>query len=187
MSAWPAPRRRFTVDEYHRMAKAGILHEDDRIELLDGEIIEMAPIGDRHAMCVNDLSAWAFAGVAGRAIVSVQNPVRLSSGSEPQPDLALLRPRPDRYGKGLPGPGDVFLLIEVADTTLRYDRQRKLPRYAQAGIPELWIVDLPAERILVHRSPHQGRYQRTAVVRRGGTLAPEAFPDLVLRVEDLFT
>lgn len=176
-------RRRFTADEYHRMAEAGILHEDDRIELIDGEIMEMAAIGGRHAACVNDLTELFVTRLAGRAIVSVQNPVRLSSHAEPEPDLLLLRPRPDRYREALPDPGDVLLLIEVSDTTLPYDRQIKLPRYAAAGIPEVWIVDLAAGRVLVHRQPTDDLYREARVIDQGA-LSPVAFPDIALRLEE---
>jgi Uma2 family endonuclease len=178
------PRRHFTVDEYYCMAKAGVLREDERVELLDGEIIEMSPIGGRHAGCVDDLGEWFILRLAGRARVRIQNPVRLSSGSEPEPDIALVRPRSDGYRRGHPGPGDVLLIIEVADTTLDYDRDTKLPFYAAAGIPEVWIWDLPGERVLVHREPVDGQYRRTSVIERGGVLSPEAFPDLELLVDD---
>ncbi|HET8644748.1 MAG TPA: Uma2 family endonuclease, partial [Vicinamibacteria bacterium] len=113
-------RRRFTVDEYHRMAKAGILHEDDRVELIEGEIIQMAAIGSRHAARVNYVAEQFVTALTGRAIVSIQNPVRLGRRTEPEPDLALLRPRPDRYDARLPGPEDVLLIVEVSDTTLTY-------------------------------------------------------------------
>jgi Uma2 family endonuclease len=178
------PRRHFTVDEYYCMAKAGVLREDERVELLDGEIIEMSPIGGRHAGCVDDLGEWFILRLAGRAKVRIQNPVRLSSGSEPEPDIALVRPRSDGYRRGHPGPEDVFLIIEVADTTLDYDRDTKLAFYAAAGIPEVWIWDLQGERVLVHRDPHDGQYRRTSVIERGGVLSPEAFPDLELLVDD---
>lgn len=186
MGVLPA-RRRFTADEYHRMAEAGILHEDDRLELMDGDIIEMAAAGSRHVACVNDLTRWSVTHVGNRAIVSVQNPVRLSSGREPEPDVVLLRPRPDRYRGSLPTAADVLLLIEVADTTLAYDRDFKLARYAEARIPEVWIFDLDAEseRVLVYRSPRDGAYQYAATVERGGTLSPEAFPDLTLQVDEI--
>jgi Uma2 family endonuclease len=177
------PRRHFTVDEYYCMAKAGVLREDERVELLDGEIIEMSPIGGRHAGCVDDLGEWFIVRLVGRARVRVQNPVRLSSGSEPEPDIALVRPRPDRYRRGHPGPGDVLLIIEVADTTLDYDRDTKLPFYAAAGIPEVWIWDLNGERVLVYREPHEGQYRRASVIKRG-VLSPMAFPDPELLVDD---
>ena len=178
-------RRRFSVDEYYRMAAAGILHEDDRVELLDGEIIDMAAIGSRHAMCVDFLAEWFIVRLAGRALVRVQNPVRLGPHSEPEPDLTLVRRRTDRYATAHPGPGDVLLLIEVSDTSLAYDRDVKVPRYAAAGIAEVWIVDLEAERVLVYRRPRADSYEHVATVRRSGTLSLAAFPDLALPVAEL--
>lgn len=177
--------RRFTVDEYHRMGEAGILHEDERVELLEGEIMQMAPIGSRHADCVDYFAEWLITRLAGRAVVRIQNPVRLSAGSEPEPDLALVRPRPGRYAAAHPAPEDVFLIVEVADTTLRYDREVKLPLYAGAGIPEVWIVDLEGQRVLVYRKPNTSGYEDAATVERGGTLSPLAFPELALRVDHL--
>lgn len=167
------------------MAQAGILQEDDHIELLDGEIIEMSPIGDRHVGCVLRSSTMFSARLAGQAIVSVQNPVRLSSGSEPEPDIALLRPRPDFYSTGIPGPEDVLLLIEVAETSLAYDRDVKLLFYAEASIPEVWIADLNAGRILVYREPRSTGYAQLTVVQRDGTLTPLAFPDLTVAAADI--
>ena len=130
-------RRLFTADEFHAMAEAGILHEDDRIELIEGELIEMAAIGTRRFTCVNTLTRFLVRSVGDEGIVSPRNPVRLSQDSEPQPDLAILRARD--YRNSLPGPEDVLLLIEVSDTTLRYDRQTKLPLYARSGVRESWI------------------------------------------------
>ena len=135
-------RRRFTVHDYHRMGESGILSEDDRTELIDGEIVQMTPIGGRHAACVNELTRILVGAVGRDAVVSVQNPIRLDDFHEPQPDLAVLRRREDYRSGRLPGSDDVVLLIEVADTTLRYDRGVKLPLYARAGIPEVWLVDL---------------------------------------------
>lgn len=178
-------RRRFTVDEYYRMAEVGILGPDERVELLDGEIIEMAAIGTRHATCVRLLDGRLQSGLAGRAIVSCQMPVRLSTGAEPEPDLALLRPRADQYAGGHPGPGDVLLIVEVADTSLGFDRERKLPTYAAAEILETWLVDLTSDRVLAHRDPAGGRYQTVLMAGRGDTLAPIAFPDLVLSAADV--
>lgn len=179
------PRRRFTVDEYYCMLKAGILHNEDRVELLDGEIIEMSPIGDRHFGCVLQSSTLFNTRLAGRALVSVQSPVRLSSGSEPEPDISLLRPRADFYRTGKPGPDDVLLIVEVSDTSLPFDRDTKLLFYAAAGIPEVWIADLNRMCVLVYREPRDGVYQRVSVVERDGTLSPAAFPDLILRVSEL--
>ena len=167
-------KRRFTVDEYYRMAEAGILRPDERVELVEGEIIRMAPIGGWHAKCVNFLAKWAILILGERALVSIQNPVRLSLGSEPEPDIAIVRPDTNRPADAHPGPHDVLLIIEVADTSLRYDRQIKMPLYAAASIPEAWIVDIDQRQILVHRSPRDGIYQQTFTVGRDGTAAPQA-------------
>ena len=184
MSEAVVRRRRFTVDEYHRMAEAGILHEDEPVELIEGELIQMAAVGSRHMACVNDVTRLLIIGLGDRAIVSIQNPVRLSSGSEPEPDVAILRPRPDRYRTALPRPEDVLLVIEVSDTTLRYDRDVKLPLYAAAGIPEAWIVDLEGCRILVYRAPAGAAYDDTTTIEQG-TVSPAAFPEIVISVEEL--
>lgn len=178
-------RHRFTVEEFHQMAQAGILSEDDRVELLEGEIVEMTPIGSRHAACVNRLNRLFSEGIGGRAIVSVQNPVRLSEHSEPQPDLTLLKPRPDFYAAAHPGPKDVLLVVEVAETSSDYDRQVKITLYAQAGVPEAWLVDLGGNTIAVYRKPSSGGYGEVRQVRGGQRIALEAFPDLGLSVADI--
>ena len=147
-------RRRFTVAEYDRMAASGILTEDDCVELLDGEIDVMTPIGGRHAACVNRLNRLLGRQVGEAALVSVQHPVRLSTLSEPGPDIALLRPRADDYAQDHPSASDVLLLIEVADTSLDTDRAVKLPLYAQALAPEVWLVDLVADQIHRYTEPH---------------------------------
>jgi Uma2 family endonuclease len=179
-------RRLFTVDEYERMGQRGILHEDDRVELIEGEIVCMAPIGSRHFRAVNDLNRWLVVGLdEGLGIVSPQNSVRLER-SEPQPDLAVYRPRADGYFNRLPGPADALLIVEVADTTFRYDQRTKLPIYARAGVPEYWIVDVDRRRIHVYRRPEGDGYLDHNVVRPGEPLAPAAFPDLVLDTAHLF-
>lgn len=180
-------RRRFTVDEYHRMSELGILPPDERTELLDGEIFRMAAIGSRHAVCVSWTGEWFLVRLLGRAVVRIQNPVRLNSGAEPEPDIAVVRLPQRRFVRAHPTPPDVFLLIEVSDTSLPFDRRRKLPRYAETGIPEVWIIDLAAERVYVYREPAGHHYQRTETVAPGGTLKPIAFPDLSLSVEELFS
>ena len=174
-------RRRFTVHEYHRMAQAGILHEDDRVELIEGELIEMAAIGTRHFTCVNGLTRFLVQNVGDEAIVSVQNPVRLDEYGEPQPDLAAIRPRD--YRESLPTPEDVLLLIEVSDTTLAYDRGVKLPMYARKGIREAWIVALEAGAVERHTEPPPGGYRLTARAGRGEALTSTALPEIVLTVD----
>ncbi len=178
-------RRLFTVDEYYKMAQAGILHEDDRLELIEGEIVEMAAIGSRHAGCVNRIAQVFYARLGGRAIVSVQNPIRLSERSEPQPDLTLLRPRPDFYSTAHPGPEDMLLLIEVADTTEDYDRDVKIPLYARYGIPEVWLVYLALDSIEVYRGPAPEGYREVQAVRRGERISVQAFPDVVLAASEV--
>ena len=153
------PRRhRLTVSDYYRMAEVGILAPDARVELIDGDIIDMVPPGSLHAATVDDLTAFLGRSVGGKAVVRVQNPVRLSELSEPQPDLALLRRRDDRYRQSHPGPADVLLVVEIADTSLRFDRDTKVSLYAVHGIPEMWLVDLRGRRLIRHRAPQQGSY-----------------------------
>jgi Uma2 family endonuclease len=174
-------RRRFTVHDYHRMGEAGILHEDDRVELIEGEIVEMAAIGTRHFTCVNGLTRLLVRGVGDAAIVSVQNPVRLDEHTEPQPDLTVLRVRD--YRESLPKPEDVLLLIEVSDTTLSYDRGVKLPLYARAGIREVWIVDLVGEVIERRTDPSADGYRGFEKVRRGGKIESAALSELSFSVD----
>jgi Uma2 family endonuclease len=178
-------RWRLTVDDYHRMAKAGILHEDDRVELIEGELIEMAAVGSQHFACVNRANRLLSRQAEGRFIVSIQNPVRLTRYSEPEPDVVLLRPRDDDYESALPGPGDILLVIEVADTTLGYDRRVKLPLYAAAGIADVWLVNLPRHSVEVHREPEGNRYHQVAVYRKGEPVSPLLLPDVVVPVDAL--
>jgi Uma2 family endonuclease len=178
-------KRRFTVDEYYAMARAGILGEDDRVELIDGEIVEMAPIGSEHAGSVDRLTDLFGRRFRTRAIVRVQNPIRLNQYDEPQPDLALLRRRRDFYRLSHPTPDDVLLVVEVADTTLAADRSIKMPLYARAGILEVWLIDLRHRLVLVHREPTADCYRLVTTARGGERLAPLAFPDRELAVSDL--
>ncbi len=184
MAVQPTPYR-FSVVEYHQMADGGVFGEDDRVELLEGEVVEMAPIGSRHAGCVNRLTMFYAGRLAGRVIVAVQNPVRLSEHSEPQPDLALLRPRPDAYACGHPGPEDVLLVVEVADATAIWDRRHKLPLYAAAGLAEVWLIDLTAAVVEVCRQPEGGAYRELRVAAPGEHVAPQAFPEASLPVRNL--
>jgi Uma2 family endonuclease len=177
-------RWRFTVHDYHRMGDAGILHEDDRVELIEGELVQMTAIGTKHFSCVNRLNRMLVMNVGDEAIVSVQNPVRLNDYNEPQPDLTVIRPRD--YREALPMPEDVLLLIEVSDTTLAYDRGVKLPLYARAGIGEVWIVNLPVETIERYTGPSADGYRHTDKKGHGQTLESTALPGLLPSVDELF-
>ncbi|HET6566473.1 MAG TPA: Uma2 family endonuclease [Rhodothermales bacterium] len=173
-------QRLFTVQEYHLMGEAGILHEDDRIELIAGKLITLPPIGAPHLLCVNRMTklfvlALDRAGVQG-VEVSPQNPVRLGQNDEPQPDLVLLREL--ESPASFPSPEDIVLLVEVADMTLRYDRRVKVPMYAAAGVPEVWIVDIGGDRIEVYRDPEGKRYKGRSVYSRGETIGVVALPAL---------
>lgn len=179
------PKRKLTVAEYERMGEAGVFHEDDRVELLDGELYEMPPIGDDHMGTVNWLTNVLIRRLSGRVVVSTQNPIRLSDYSEPQPDVAILRPRADFYRSGKPRPDEVLLLIEVARSSVDFDRLSKLPRYAAAGIVEVWIVNLADDHVEVYRHPTEGSYATRTVHVRGDTLVPLALPDLALGVDEV--
>lgn len=177
--------RRFSVEEYHRMVRAGILKEDDRVELIEGAIIEMTPIGPRHAFYVDRLTQRLVEALGNRAVVRVQGPISLGPHSEPQPDLAVLRPPLTRYRDAHPGPTDVLLVVEVAESSVDDDKRRKLPLYARAGVRETWLVNLPAQTIEVYRAPTLEGYRDVRTLGRGQRLAPEAFPDYTLTVDDI--
>ena len=183
---WQPTRRPFTADEYQRMIETGILDEDERVELLDGEIFVMAPPGPEHQASVG-IGTTLFAPLAVRraAIVWVQNSVRLGEHSRPEPDLALLKWRDDHYRHRLPEPQDVLLIIETSDSTLSHDQGPKLARYAESAIPEVWIENIPDRQIEAHRNPVNGEYAETRIYRPGETLSPQAFPDLELSVSQL--
>lgn len=171
------------VDEYHRLAETGILPPESRVELIEGEVIAMSPIGAGHAGKVNRLHHLLLQLAGDRVVVSSQNPIRLSDRSEPQPDLAVLLPRADYYEGGLPTPSDVLLLIEVADSSLRFDREVKLPLYARHGIPAVWIVDLAGGAVEVYGEPGPGGYGRASRAVRGEAVEP--LPGLRLPVGDI--
>ncbi len=180
-------RHKLTLHEYHQMGEAGIFGEDNRIELIDGDLIDMAPIGQGHAAVVVALTEALFIACAGRAIVSVQNPVQLDPSSEPQPDVAILRRRADFYATGdRPGPADVLLLIEVADSSLRFDRTVKLPLYARAGIAEVWIVDLQGRVLDAYRHPAGGQYAEPTKHHAGEQLALILAPGIMVKLELVF-
>jgi len=178
-------KKLFTLDEYYRMAEVGILKPEDRVELIDGEIIEMSPIGNRHVGCVNRLNHLFTSTFKDRVVVSVQHPLRLNKYNEPEPDVVLLRPRSDFYASKTPASDDSFLVIEGADTTLAYDRNVKIPRYAAAAVPEVWIVNIRDDRLLVYRDVVAGAYNTSLVLRRGESISATELPDIVFAVDDL--
>lgn len=175
-----------TAEEYLRMGEAGVFAPEARLELIEGEIIEMAPIGSPHAGCVKRLLELFVHRVAGRAIVSVQDPLIASSLSVPQPDVVLLKPRADYYAGRHPVAADVLLVVEVSDTTLSFDLKTKAPLYARAGISELWVVDVNERAVHGFREPAPGGYRGATVFRIGERVACGALPDLAVEVAELF-
>ena len=177
----------FTVDDYYRMADAGIFTEDDRVELIEGEIVRMAPIGSLHADVVDQLNRLFIEHLTrDQARVRIQNPIRLNDRTEPQPDVVLARPRPGSpYRSVHPGPRDILLVVEIADTSLAYDRDVKTRVYARAGLPEVWIVDLTTKTVEICHSPLEGAYTQRTIVGRESTIAPQAFPDVHLSVAEI--
>ena len=179
-------RYRFTVDEFARMGEAGIFTEDDRVELLDGEIVAMTPIGALHAGVVSRLNELIVTRLTGKAYVSIQNPVRLDRHTEPQPDLVVAQRRKSFYTDRHPEPGDIFLVIEVADSSLRYDRLEKVPRYGKAGIPETWLVDVDAIAVTVYTGPCPDGYANRQVRHGGDELVATRAPEIRFSVDDIF-
>ena len=180
----PATRHRFTLDDWHEMIRTGVLRKDQRLELLDGEIYEMAPIYPPHQSVVDRLNRLLVMRLGERAIVRVQGSVPARPRSEPQPDVAVLQPRDDFYRTAPPEADEVFLVIEVSDTTLARDRA-KLRLYAAAGMREVWIVDLAAERIEVHRTPRESAYEDVRFVARGQRVTCPAFADITLTIDEI--
>ena len=178
-------RYRFNRQQYHALVEAGILKEDARVELIRGEVTVLAATNPRHSSTVNRLNAALTTRLSERAIIGVQNPFAIGGDSEPQPDLSVAKPRADFYQADHPGPQDLRLVIEVADTSLRYDRQVKLPLYAEAGIWEVWIVNLAEAVLEIYREPRSDGYGTLLRRKAGDTVSPLAFPDLVLSVADL--
>ena len=176
-------RYRFSVDEYHQMVEAGVFNEDDPVELIEGEIVEMAPIGSRHAACVKKLNQLFTSVLGDQVIVSVQDPIGIG-GSEPEPDIALLRPRDHFYVAKHPGPEDVLLVVEVADSSFQYDREVKMPLYARSGIVEAWLVDLGNDEVVVYREPSPKGYGSMQTYSAGDEMSLSAF-DLTVRVDDV--
>jgi Uma2 family endonuclease len=179
-------RHRLTVDDYHRMGEAGILQEDDRVELIEGEIVDMPPIGSKHAAMVARLQRLLERATGEQAIVWTQNPIVLDNLSEPQPDLCLLHPEDNFYESSHPRPKDVLLVIEIADTTLHYDREVKVPLYVQHGIPEVWIVDVENHCLHIFRNPAKDGYQDRQTLSQLGVITPIMLPQCAINLAGLF-
>ncbi|RJP26984.1 MAG: Uma2 family endonuclease [Candidatus Omnitrophota bacterium] len=175
-------RHWFKVDEYYELGRTGILKEEDRVELVEGEIIHMVPIGIGHAGNVAHLSDLFHRILGNQVFIWNQNPIRIDVHSEPQPDLALLKRAPGKYMNEHPNPNDIFLVVEVSDTTLYYDRHTKVPLYARSGISEVWIVNLIDKTVEVYWEPSAAGYAKSRVVEAGQTFSPRAFPAMVLQV-----
>jgi len=179
-----AAKHLFTRADYQRMGESGIFSADPRVELLDGEVLQMSPIGSRHAGCVGALNRL-LSRLGSAALIWPQNPIILNDYSEPQPDLALLRPRPDGYRSRHPQPPDILLIIDVMDSSTSYDRSLKLPAYANARIPEVWLVDLETNVVESYRKPHGGSYHETTIYHRGQRLRIAALPAKTFRVTEI--
>jgi len=178
-------KHRFNVKEYYRMAETGVLRPDARVELLDGQIIDMSPIGPFHGGVTKRLNRFFTSLGKGRWLVAVQDPVQLDEHSEPEPDLMLLKPAGDDYTTRHPRPDDVYLLIEIADASLATDRDIKLPLYGRAGIAEVWIVNIEDETVELYREPHFAGYASKSILRAGDQAKPQAFPDVEVDVAEL--
>lgn len=187
IAAPPIERYRLTSAMYRQIIEKGILSEDDRIELIEGDLVAMPPIGSEHTGVVNQIAERLISQLGSRSIVSIQGPVDLSNFSTPQPDLALLAPRRDYYKRSLPQPGDITLIIEVADSSLMYDRDVKMPLYARANIPEAWIVNLIDRWIEVYRDPSPAGYTTLLRILPGKSIAPQAFADMTIAADELLS
>ena len=173
-------KHRISVDAYHRMAEAGAFTPDARIELIEGEIFDMAPIGKSHASIVDRLNRMLVLAAGDLAIVRVQGPVLMGDHSEPEPDLALLRPRADFYREVAPAAADVLLIVEVSDTTQRYDRRVKVPLYARHGVPEVWVIDLENRLVHFHRKPSGDGYADISATEEPGVTPVSALPGMAI-------
>ncbi len=179
-------RHKLDVSEYCRMGAAGVFADNKRIELIDGDLIDMAPIGDNHAAIVDGFCEVLVIACAGRATVRVRGPLGLDRFNDPQPDLAILRRQADFYAGRRPTATDVLLLVEVADGSLRFDRTVKLPLYARFGIAEVWIVDVSRRVVDVHRNPSGTGYDDVVSYPGTGELALAAAPDIMVRLDLVF-
>ena len=178
-------RRPFTTTEYYKLLETGFFTEDDRVELIDGEIITMSPIGPRHTASVKRLNTFLVRKTFGLALIGVQDPIHLNQYSAPQPDISILKFHADYYASGHPEPENILIAIEVADSSVDYDRQIKFPKYAEAGIPEAWLVDLVNDRIEIHALPNEGIYQEVRFILRHQKIISRILPQLKLKAEDI--
>jgi Uma2 family endonuclease len=178
-------RLQFTTDHIKKMLAAGILSEDDRVELIDGDLVAMSPIGSRHASCVNTLNYLLVTSLGPKAIVSVQNSVSLNLYNLAQPDIVVLRARQDRYWERLPKPADILLVIEVSDSSARYDKSVKIPLYARFGIREAWIVNLPDRLVEVYTQPRDGAYRSSTTIRPGETVQSARLTEVAFSADEL--
>jgi Uma2 family endonuclease len=179
--------KRWTVTDYHRMIASGVLTPDDRVELLDGQVIEMVPQDPFHASIIDEGSDYLKVLFAGRAKVRAQLPIVLSGYSEPEPSIAVVRIDENRYRDRHPNPTDIFLLVEIADASLKYNRTYKAKLYAQADVPEYWIIDVHHYQIIVFRHPKDGTYQAEEVLTDTDPVTPIAFPDISIKLDPFFT
>ena len=178
-------KRLFTADEYQRMGQAGILQEGDRVELIRGQVVEMSPIGPPHNGAILRATQALVRIVGERALVGIQGSVRLDLYDEPQPDIYLLRPKDDYYASRHAGPADIFLIIEVADSSLKYDRTVKLELYAETGVPEYWISDISNDRVIAYSDLQDKAYRNMREMKRGETIAPSLLPECLIPIDVL--
>ncbi|WP_202219990.1 Uma2 family endonuclease [Okeania sp. KiyG1] len=181
----PLLKRQFNVKEYNKMPEVGILKEDERVELIRGEILKMSPVGRHHAACVNRLTRLFSQRLGDRVLVSVQNPIELGDYSEPEPDIALLELKADFYESGHPQSQDLFLIVEVADSTIKFDREVKVPLYAENNVIEVWLVDINKEYLEVYRQPIGGSYKQVQKLERGEIFSVQRFPDINIQVDEI--
>ncbi len=183
----PQPRRlRFSVDEYYKMIELGMLKDYEKAEIIDGELIQKMTIGDRHAAVVNILNRFFVKNVSDEVLVSIQNPLRITDYNEPEPDI-VLSDLTKYDGKRHPRPEEVILVIEVSDATLKYDRDVKLPLYAEAGISEVWIINLKKNIVEVHQNPFEDIYQTTGIFKSGETIKSDVLPNFSLEVDKILS
>ena len=175
-----------TVEEYHRMGETGILKQQDRVELIEGEIVDMAPIGSNHAGTVNYLSKVLNTSLSTEAIISSQNPIIMNNLSEPEPDIVVLKLRDDFYRHAHPTPDDIYLVIEVAESSLQYDREIKIPLYAKYNIPEVWLVDLESNQLTVYSSPKNNQYENIETITTYSHVAIQKIPGIKINLSNLF-